>query len=498
MRGTESFVICAVHTLLVACTSTSDHAGGVKTESPRLEPVAVRELEALGYRKYENTAVIAEETPEKRGTLSVAPAKVTFDPASGPICMSGRPYSVWYADRNSDDLILLLDGGGACWSSLCSASGSVDQFVSGWAKVFAFPEAPPAAPEDPPDPYAVTLGPVDDTDFSDWNAVSIPYCDGSVFMGDNDVPVPSNGDVRHFHGRQNLAAALDVAVAHFPHPKRVLLVGWSAGGYGTITGMVATRLRYPDAELYVLDDSGPGVSNLGESADIEQRLSEWNYASLFPQSCTECDGGRGQFAYLFDWMLERDRDVRIGVASYFQDDVIPSFLRMPPESYEPLLRETLTPIHEAHPDRFKRFMLPGQGHVLSVGWNVATAGVSVTTAAGVQFDTWTVAMTNRGDDTWADIQADCAYACCHEDRASCEAEPGCTAVSGRDAPDHPDTFAGCIPTPSKCDDGAVCAFIIDDRETPNVKCRQFPNACVPSGWQPYRCDNPALADCGHW
>jgi pimeloyl-ACP methyl ester carboxylesterase len=325
---------------------------------------------------------------------------------------------------------------------------------------------------------------VDETAFSGWNAVSFPYCDGSVFMGDNDVPVPENGDVHHFHGRQNLAAGLDVALAHFPHPKRVLLIGWSAGGYGTITAMIATRLRYPDTELYVLDDSGPGLVNLEETTDIEERLSEWNYGELFPESCAECAGGRGQFAPLFDWMLERDEDVRIGVASHYQDPVIAQFLRMPPQSYEPLLRETLTPIFETHPERFKRFMLPGTLHVLWPGQK----------AAGVPLDTWTVAMTNRDDATWVDIQADCAYRCCHPDQVSCEAEPGCTAVFGKAVLTYPDTFVGCIPEPSHCDDVVTCAegLLLNASDS---GCRMFPNSCIPSGWEEFPCDTHV---CGPW
>ena len=37
-----------------------------------------------------------------------------------------------------------------------------------------------------------------------------------------------------FHGRQNLAAALDLAAEHFGDSKQVLIGGFSAGGYGCL------------------------------------------------------------------------------------------------------------------------------------------------------------------------------------------------------------------------------------------------------------------------
>jgi hypothetical protein len=467
MIATRWLVVCVTQVLVIGCTSPSNDATNTAPpRGPLLDPKAARELETLGYRKYEGTAVISDEVPSKRAG---APAKVSFDPASGPLCLGGTPYSVWYLDRQSDDLILMLDGGGACWSGLCNANEQVPEyFVSDTAAAVAFPDAPTADSivQTPDDPGVTPI-----KNFSSWNAVSFPYCDGSVFMGENDAPIPGTEFMNYFHGQQNLAAGLDVAVAHFPNPKRILLEGWSAGGYGTITAMIATRLRYPDAELYVLDDSGPGLVNLEETTDIQERLDEWNYAELFPESCEECAGGRGQFAPLFDWMLERDQGIRIGVASHYQDGTISSFLRMPPTSYEPLLHDTLQPIFDAHPDRFKRFMLPGEDHVLT-----STDSRFVATAGGVRIDEWTVAMTNRDEATWVDIQADCAYTCCHPDQPSCEADPGCTGVFGRDAPDHSDTFAGCIPTPSDCDHHVTCA-LVDSSAT----CFQFPDGCIPSG-----------------
>ena len=56
---------------------------------------------------------------------------------------------------------------------------------------------------------------------SDWNQVYVPYCDGSLFSSDAQVDVDADGIVdRYHHGLHNLSAALDVAKAEFPAPKR--------------------------------------------------------------------------------------------------------------------------------------------------------------------------------------------------------------------------------------------------------------------------------------
>src|SRR5207248_8383677 len=50
---------------------------------------------------------------------------------------------------------------------------------------------------------------VESNPFHDYNVLYLPYCDGSVFSGDNDVDAPDG--TRHFHGRRNLAAGFDLA-----------------------------------------------------------------------------------------------------------------------------------------------------------------------------------------------------------------------------------------------------------------------------------------------
>jgi hypothetical protein len=113
--------------------------------------------------------------------------------------------------------------------------------------------------------------------------------------------------------------------------------------------------------------------------------------------------------------------------------------------------------------------------VLTTEWDLLSA-------AGHPFDEWTAALTSRDDSTWQDLDAACRYECCHDDRASCDADPGCMSVLGRDVLSQPELFAGCAPK-GTCRDEGICAASEKTGE-----CFQFSSSCVPEGWIPISCN----------
>jgi hypothetical protein len=364
LRSSAVFVLLCLN----ACGSDDEED---QPQSSYLAADAQRELEALGVRGYQNQARITEEVTQGEAK------RVTYDPASGPICLWGEPYKAFYIDRGSDKTMLLLDGGGACWTGFCAASDKADETVQ-----LMGPAMQDAA-----------------NYFKDWNVVYAPYCDGSVFSGDNELTQP-DGRKRYHHGRQNLAAAFDLAVEHFGDSKQLLIGGFSAGAYGTLPAMVAGRLLFPEADLFIMNDSGAGIQNPAETADTETRLAEWKYDEVIPASCTACNGGRGQLTELFSWMLKNDSNVRISALSYYRDAVIGvAFNKFTPEAFEQVLKTETGKHATAFPDRFKRYMLPGAGHVLSAeGWLTVTAD-------GVKLNDWMAAMVQGNDAVWKDLLA---------------------------------------------------------------------------------------------
>ncbi|MBW2550967.1 MAG: hypothetical protein JRE73_09385, partial [Deltaproteobacteria bacterium] len=49
---------------------------------------------------------------------------VPDDPAAeprGPLCLRGTEYTIDTREGSSDELVIFLQGGGACWEDFCSA-----------------------------------------------------------------------------------------------------------------------------------------------------------------------------------------------------------------------------------------------------------------------------------------------------------------------------------------------------------------------------------------
>jgi hypothetical protein len=209
--------------------------------------------------------------------------------------------------------------------------------------------------------------------------------------------IEADGGKRYQHGRQNLAAALDLAEQHFGDSKQILLYGFSAGGFGTIPAGLQVRLRFPKVDLFVVNDSGPAVHNPDQPDVIETRIEEWKFPQTIPTSCTDCDDGRGQFTELLQWFLERDSNTRLALLSYYEDPVIgQKFNSLDGAGYKALVLEQTTKLHDAFPSRVKRFMVSGDKHVLATDWTTLSVD-------GVLLVDWMNAMTKRDGRTWRDL-----------------------------------------------------------------------------------------------
>lgn len=371
-----SLSLLTILLVVVACGGSdddSDVSGLEEDEDAKktdnyLSDTALDQLEDVNAYEFLDKAVVKSVEEREDAT------KVTFEPDSGPICMRGDDFWTFYVDRGSDKTLFMLDGGGACWTGFCMST-----------EVAADAIMPLGPASSDPSNY-----------FSDWNIISVPYCDGSVFSGANEVTEP-DGSIRYHHGRQNLAASIDQALEHFGDSTQVMIAGFSAGSYGTITGMVAVRLAFPEADLFVVADSGLGLQNPANAEATSIRIEEWGFDETIPAGCEECDGGHGQLSAMYQWMLENDSNVKISILSYYGDTVIGQiFNGMPEDQYKALLLSETDPIHDEYPDRFKRFMLPGAGHVLSMQWSTLTVD-------DVTVGDWVTAMATGDDLVWRDI-----------------------------------------------------------------------------------------------
>ncbi|MGD8861761.1 MAG: pectin acetylesterase-family hydrolase [Myxococcales bacterium] len=336
-------------------------------------PADLQELLDLGIDEFLGAAQPADsETLD--GIDGVADGSVVydFDPDDGPICLRGAPFQMSLLDQGSDDLVIYLQGGGACVSAICQATEQ--------ASPRGVPQRGLLDTGDPDNPVA------------DWNLVYVPYCDGSVFAGDSEIEEGFDAQgARHHRGQRNFSAALDRALEHFPNPGRVLLAGSSAGGWGTVYHRALVRHVYPDAQLFVLNDAG-----LGLSTNYSVVAGPWGSIARYqPESCERCSRSPHMLEYV-KWYMGQDPSVVVGDFSAWQDSVIQRFtFSANGEALSELIAAETQKPADAYPERYKRFFIDGSSHT-------ALGSMHDTQIDGVTFGQWIGWMIDR-DPRWQEL-----------------------------------------------------------------------------------------------
>jgi cysteine-rich repeat protein len=271
---------------------------------------------------------------------------------------------------DSTNVMIYLEGGGACFSDACDFTA------------FSIPFVPPID--------GIFSRSNDNNPVRDWTMVYVPYCSGDIHGGDNEAEL--GGQTRYFYGYRNVTRYLEVLVPSFT-AERVLLTGISAGGFGSALNASQVAEAYGDGvELTVVDDSGPPLSNEVIAPCLQQIFREtWGLDKTILAECPECDGDN--FASdLLDHVLATYPDVRFGLFSNTGDQIIRSYMgagwgngehdnceglsvAVPIGAYA----DDLDALRAAHKDVTSTFYLTGLGHtVLRVGYNITSIdGTSV-------------------------------------------------------------------------------------------------------------------------
>ena len=274
-------------------------------------------------------------------------SKYQFDSNDGPICLNGGQYEVYTRDQASENLTIHLGGGGVCWSGKCQAFAEVDALKF--------------------EQISILNPSLEDNPVKDWNQVYVPYCDGSLFLGDAESDSDGDGVVDRFqYGLKNISAALDVAVNKFPNPRKILLTGSSGGGYGTIFTSILLRYYYPDTPIDVVNDSGIGIAKTGDIEFINNLVNEWNASNLIPESCNDCFVN-GHMTPAVDWILNSDSNIRFGMMTFKRDLVIGTvFLEVKSNKFKKSIESELEWLQQRHPDRFHYFLKDGVAHTFLI------------------------------------------------------------------------------------------------------------------------------------
>ncbi len=255
-------------------------------------------LTALGCGSDSAATVITDDpfVPEAYGEW------LKFEP-EGAVCANGSQYKYFVNfSETSSNLIIFLEGGGACSNYESCASG--DPFNTDCIKE---PEGTECIRDNYPAVYlhldaleplsAVTepLGVIDgdvpvelsypllssNTDINpmgDWNRVFIPYCTGDTYLGSRvQTYVDPDGvgpDVEFHHmGHQNMLLVIEELNQMFATVPKMMVGGCSAGGVGSLNNYPFIRNGIKGVEQsYLLADSGPVVPNTLPSGDPSNQL----------------------------------------------------------------------------------------------------------------------------------------------------------------------------------------------------------------------------------
>lgn len=329
----------------------------------------------------------------------------TFDPADGPMCMRGAEFRASVRETESEDLLIFLQGGGACWSDFCLAVTAAPAGI----------------------PRTDLLRATQENPLGGWDVLYVPYCDGSLFAGEADVDEDGDGVADRFHhGLANLSAALTMAALRFPAPRRIALAGSSGGGFGTILAAYLVRYVYPGVPIDVLNDAGIGVVRGDDPAFAARILDEIGARAFIPDDCEGCIAD-GHVTELVRYLLDRDPQLRVAAISSWYDYVVSQvFLMSTPEAFRAAVDAETTALAEAHPDRYRRFLFDGEAHTALLGdvsgivgrdlgavelpdgattllARVEIASMYELSIEGVTLASWVDAMVREDDAAWRDL-----------------------------------------------------------------------------------------------
>jgi hypothetical protein len=310
--------------------------GGAGGLDPAVAPF--QELYDQGMDRY-----VGMFSPTASETLDGGVVSHRFSTEGGPICFTGEAFEMSTRDGNGEDLMVFMQGGGACGPNGCDAVESWPPGIPGPLAMMGLLNA-----SDPDNPVR------------DYDVAYLPYCDGSMWSGDADVDADGDGATDYqFRGLMNLSASIDVIAEAYPAPSRIFLAGNSAGGFGVHHALPILRIHYPDVEIEMINDSGVGISVPGA---WEETNAYWNASAMYPESCADCIGADGNLTGFHGYQLDQDPLLRMGFMSTKQDGVVLERLPMSPEAYEAEVVAAMAELEAAHPDRFRSFVANGDGH----------------------------------------------------------------------------------------------------------------------------------------
>ena len=311
---------------------------------------------------------LSDQTPDM-----APPADMALPPMGDPItspmnqwtwidfpdssCDDGSPTGIGVYNAGSPNLLVFMNGGGACWSYLtCYTLNTAVHGPFGQAQFnMALASVGPGTIFDRNEPR---------NPFRDWSYVFVPYCTGDVHAGDNVVVYTDtqSGDMKTYHhkGHANVLAYLKRIAPTFPSPKKLVVSGSSAGGYGASMNYADFRRYFPSSEAYLLDDSGPALEAPSiPQGYIDAWYASWNLGEVLGPACGDaCKTDLSAALTALDKAYPHDR---MALLSSEQDATIRNYFLLSPSGFQTALLMTAQDILDPTAktvDELKKLNLP--------------------------------------------------------------------------------------------------------------------------------------------
>ena len=177
-------------------------------------------------------------------------------------CVSGdgSEYYTYVSKGESNDLCIILSGGGVAWNEYTAARPVTGAKVAAGLPNFYWNNLRPFTQI-----MNINIGITDiknqSNPFGDWSFVVVTYATGDFHVGDNVFPYTAEDgseDVLHFNGYRNFRETMNLAKRLFPDPDRILVAGNSAGAFAVpaLAGEIYEDYYRDCKDITLFSDSG--------------------------------------------------------------------------------------------------------------------------------------------------------------------------------------------------------------------------------------------------
>jgi len=308
---------------------------------------------------------------------------------SNSTCDEGTPTGLGANLSDSKNLLIFFNGGGACWNAATclqlntSAHGPFTQ-----TQFDALSSR-------------ISSGSIFDRElannpFKDWNYFFIPYCTGDLHIGNSDAvyTVGSTSTTFHHKGRMNTEAFLARIASTFPNPEQVVVTGSSAGGFGAALNYDFVRSTFPNAKVFLIDDSGPLFKSSAMSASLRAEWAKaWNYDAVMDALDPAV---KEDYSALYPALARKYPNDRMALLSSLQDQTIRTYLQLTPTAFEAALRDLDATVLSPLPNT-RSFITSGQAHTMLLNPGAQSS-------QGVVLLEWLNQMQSASDTDWRSVR----------------------------------------------------------------------------------------------